>query len=62
MYNILQAKMNYHTYFKLSEGTLEGHYTQFTCHLGSCTYSNNKRKSLNCVTLQMYNYSIQKGT
>ena len=43
-------------------GTLEGHHTQFIRRLGSPTYSNDKRKSLKCITFQMCTYSIRQGT
>ena len=50
--------MNYHTYFKLPEGTLglEGHHTQFMRRLGSLTYSNDN--------IEMYHVpnSIRQGT
>ena len=47
--------MNYHTYFKLPEGTLglEGHHTQFMRRLGSLTYSNNN--------IEMYYVPIASG-
>ena len=44
------------------QGTLEEHHIQFMHRLGSLTYSNDKRKSLKCITFLMYNYSIHQGT